>query len=643
LLNDLPAFREKHQQAYQMSAVPELRWNSGFVSSCDGDMQSRDETLLVCYEISVVRLGFGQSLVASGRRDLKALLPDAVAMALLACKTFATLDVHTDRALQELKLPSDFRVPLRRELARLAELGFLVPWPDISTPVPRRTSMRIHDVAVLSRNRPDALMRTIRTHLMHAREFGRMPRVSIMDSSTDDVSREVSEKNASAAAAEFGTEIRYADNTRKINFAKRIASRAELRPDLLAFALGDSYDCGRDTGSNRNALLLAHVGRSFLSSDDDVVCEPRGTIEAGPLWRLTSKSDPTTVTLYESLAGARSEVSPASKCIFEAHESLLGRTLGELVIDLGSRGSAIEAVPGSTLRGLVDGSARIAVTSSGIVGDSGARFPGFYLWRSEVRDQLTIVSDSIYERLVSSRQIAKIVRTPTVTTGHFLMSTHLAFDQIDRPLPPFFPVMRGQDLTFGRVLRLCHAGNHIGHVPYAMIHQPVEDRLVSMSNLWPTDGTPAFANILELCLEASSPGLLNSALDRDRTRALGRALRELAALDVLEFESIVRTKLIEKTANRVVEQGRQLDALSNTTAWSRDLERLRNQTILRWQDDIPVAASELVASRGTIEGARLTRNLIAAYGELLESWSDITTAAKDLENRGQGLFEPAVG
>ncbi|HEY0709950.1 MAG TPA: hypothetical protein VGG33_24260 [Polyangia bacterium] len=232
-----------------------------------------------------------------------------------------------------------------------------------------------------------------------------------------------------------------------------MATRAGVDPEVAHFALADLLDCRHDTGSNRNALLLAHIGHAFVSSDDDVLCEPRLAPDNGSWLHLTGKSAPTRVRLFGSVEEANAAHPITNACVFAAHEALLGKSVGALLAARPASATKTDDLGSGTRRALVAGKARVSVTSSGIVGDCAARFPDFYLWEPEVRSQLQDASFETYRSLVESRQISRSAATLTIASSPFLMSTHLAFAG-DVVLPPFFPVLRGIDAK-----KRCHQHN----------------------------------------------------------------------------------------------------------------------------------------------------------------------------------------
>jgi hypothetical protein len=414
----------------------------------------------------------------------------------------------------------------------------------------------------------------------------------------------------------------FAGRREKRHFSENLAAESQLPIDLISFALGDPHGCGNDTGGNRNTLLLAHVGRVFLSTDDDVIAEPRTLAgEEPPIF--SSSGDPTEVIAFEDQDSAKQSTSPLTGCLLDAHEALLGHPLEALR-------DASTPVQG----------ARVMVTSSGIVGDCGAQFPSFYLWNHiGVERQLCDLDDHRYERVAYSRQILRVVRRPTVTAGTLLMSTHFALDA-RQLLPPFMPVLRGQDLNFAKVLRLCFDHGFIGHVPVAMPHVPIDKREVLRGSLWPRNRGRAFGVILSACLDGISSAALHS---RDtglaRLRACGRQLQELASASPQELSKLVARQLLDQEAGRLRRlHERLMRHEGSTRPWVRDMRSMLEDRVAMLLGSCSLAAYDLSHGRDETAQIQLTQLLISRFGALLEHWPTLFTAAKTLRERGRGLF-----
>ena len=213
------------------------------------------------------------------------------------CDRWDTLAGHAARIRQTLSLPASAGPELLQRLESLVADGLLRS--RASEGASRRLS--IEHLAIPTRNRPAALDRCLRSHALHLRD--RTLTFGILQSSSDDHSS-ATRTAVDEVAATLGIRVQMATAADKQRFADRIAKEAQLPPGLVAFALTDSQGCEHDTGSNRNALLLGHAGLPFLSTDDDVVCEPRTYVRREGL-RFSSSGDPTDLVVVESLAAGR--------------------------------------------------------------------------------------------------------------------------------------------------------------------------------------------------------------------------------------------------------------------------------------------------------------------------------------------------
>lgn len=442
---------------------------------------------------------------------------------------------------------------------------------------------------------------------------------------------------AAEVARTWGMSVEVADLRARAAFAERLAKAAGLPPSLLRFALGDSHGCGRDTGANRTAMQLACLDRVVLSSDDDTLCRPHGGV--ADRIRVTSEHDPTQVQLFASLAAAQQAVPPANVSLFLAHEQLLGHNLNDLLATRTPEATTIDDLSGSLIASLVGGRARASVTSSGLLGDSGARYPSFYLRRPEVRDQLRSLPEDDYASLLTSRQIVRLTRSPVLGSGDFFMSTHFAYDGRTF-LPPFVPVLRGQDITFARMLRMSTPTQLIGHVPVAVLHQPIDERRVDRAQLAPAGETTAFSYLLEACLRTAASATKGVPPGPPRLAAIGQHLRDLAAQDESVRNDLIRNVVAEATTVSLSRTEELVRALGTTTgAWVEDMQCLMLNERQRLYLARPIA-SDLAERFGAERARSLMPVMLDEFGQLLESWPAIREAARTLIALETGLFSP---
>ena len=173
------------------------------------------------------------------------------------------------------RLPRD---AILRALVEMANAGLLISERALLTSLaqeerPTEELPKLAAWGVLTRNRPEAVSQCVRTFSANLQEHRRDATCTVIDSSPADLAART--LSALLRGAPSGSELWYAGVAEKAAFAEQLARASGLDSSLTRFALLDVEHVGRDTGTNRNALLLAHAGAPFLSVDDDVLCDIR--------------------------------------------------------------------------------------------------------------------------------------------------------------------------------------------------------------------------------------------------------------------------------------------------------------------------------------------------------------------------------
>jgi hypothetical protein len=575
-------------------------------------------------EFTATPLGDGTALVlASAGPALR--LDAELAGVLTRRREPDSLAGHAAHLARTLNHPPAARGELLARVERLVAQGLLVRWP---APTADDQPAAIRWLGVPTRDRPAALARCLKSHLVHVHEKGRRLDVSVIDSSGPDGAA-ATRVVVAALAAEFGCRVALVTAEERRAYAGRLAAAAGVPPDVALFALV-ADERWLDTGCNRNALLLAHVGRAFLGSDDDVVAAPRAAASFDRV-ALTSAGQPSAVGLFRDEPEALAAVPAWSGSLLDAHERLLGRALGGL---LGAASGWEEMGPElSRLAG--EGRGDVRVTTTGILGDCGSRYPTFYLWEASTRSQLRALPDEEFRALVESRQVLRAPAAPTVGTGAVLMTTHVAFDH-RRTLPPFFPAFRGQDLAFGRLLRGACPDALIAHLPCAIRHVPAVARRASADCLWPVPGRLSFATLLSACLALAGHGLGGAIGEERRLFLLGRTLRELAEGPPEELRAQLHEHLATSLATQVAGWREELEAPGPHSPWRRSLRRFVEESLEGLAALRPMEPVELGELGPAAEAEAL--RLLRRYGQLLERWPELVAAARTLAAAGRGLI-----
>ena len=234
------------------------------------------------------------------------------------CSQFATLDEHAEKIGQARELePAQIR-EVRGQLYHLVSLGLLfsddclravssgiadgglaaVRSREFSAEQHQNSDAsvcaRITTLGVPTRNRPEALYRSVLSYAKCATRYDRKIRFLIADQSNDSEIRAANLANLQKIKAEFNADIRYAGVAEQEDFALKLAQASDVPFSSVAFAMLNPDHFPLAIGANRNALLLATVGEVAIEVDDDTRCEVAKLPIASNKLVLTSKGDPTT-------------------------------------------------------------------------------------------------------------------------------------------------------------------------------------------------------------------------------------------------------------------------------------------------------------------------------------------------------------
>ncbi|HEY1378618.1 MAG TPA: hypothetical protein VGF55_17595 [Gemmataceae bacterium] len=297
--------------------------------------------------------------------------------------------------------------------------------------------------------------------------------------------------------------------------------------------------------------------------------------------------------------------------LFAAHESLLGRRVA-------------------------DGTA-VAVTTAGVLGDSGMGSPVYLLTlRGESWARL-VRSEAAYRRAVAGRGVVRAVTRPTVGELASCMALNLGLDNRG-VLPPFLPVQRNQDGVFAGLLRAADPAAWRGWLPWAVVHDSPGPRPAA-ADPWADAAAIRTGQAVQILVRLAAGHVAGGDVAA-RLRGLGAALQEFAALPPAEFERVLHDQWRQQLAGL----GAQLaDALRRHDGrpdfWADDVRHL----LTAWRDGLadPGAAvpADLAGSFGREPARALTRRLVGRFGQLVSEWPDLVAAARDLRARG---VRPAV-
>jgi len=412
-------------------------------------------------------------------------------------------------------------------------------------------------------------------------------------------------------------DVRYADLTSTSRFAAQLESRG-CPKKMVAFALYGYPDATVSPGRNRNAALIHFAGDAFLSSDDDIVCNPVSFHAGKQNIRELKHGSSSLDTYFFTTVREATMAAPRLSCdLLAEHCNLLGMTHKATFDEENHRPEEIE-----------NSRSQVLLTSSGVIGDSGIPHPlSFLLARDPIRMRFRQAAED-RGTVQISRSIIRGTSYPAVTRhGPFFTTTVTGFDN-RHLLPPFLPSNPGEDTLFGVLLTIAHTNAYWGHVPVGHLHDPGVARTYAL----PPSAPDAVHVMIDLALQLN----IAAAGADNRLIEIGKALEEFAACDEMTFAirmNIVRSRIVNKWtagASALVALGSQVDDSSTLAlrSWLAAMTRsLDEQSFLSSGNGFNM----MLASNVTLQ------RLMLDYGQLLQYWPRIIKSALELRGMGTRL------
>jgi len=357
---------------------------------------------------------------------------------------------------------------------------------------------------------------------------------------------------------------------------------------------------------------------------------------------LTS-ADPTAFRFFRDRAQALATQEEEAEDVdwLGLHEGMLGRTFADLCAEHGGPGP--EDVATATDRLLLAAcspSGRVAVTSAGLAGDSAMGSPFHYFLLEGDAEERLLERPKALDDILQGRALCRSVELPTVGDGALFMTYAVGFDH-RRILPPFFPVLRGHDDLFGRTLQTVFPDRLLGHLPWAIAHDPPGLRRETPEAILEVSAGPPFLRIVQALTVQGGPSIPAGLGDAARFRALGRLLKDAGSLAPGSFHELIRPLALGQAGSRLARLEAALDRNgSRLGPWSDRLafwlEASRKALLEPTWPTVP----DLLPGRSETEALLLATFLLRQFGELLESWPDLLEASRRLAERGMRLVRP---
>jgi hypothetical protein len=546
---------------------------------------------------------------------------------------------QAERRRESLPVNGRQFVQTKHRLQQLAQRGFLVAAESLIEDCRRHAAFAtlppIASIGITTRNRGGVLRRGLISHFENRRRYERSTDYVVIDDAADSESENRTRAELLHLRREFDLPIRYAGRAARRRFAAALSRESGAPPDLTEFALLGLPPCPLTTGAARNSLLLATAGDRFVMVDDDSVCRLTPCPASEPGMALNSRRDPTEFWFFPDPQSTLRETAFQETDFLGLHESLLGRDVGACLPqpeDFASL-SLHAAAPAFDGR-LRCWGGRVRASMAGVLGDSGIGSTGYLFVDAASQKRLTR-SESGYLAAVGSRQVLRSVRRTTISEGTSCIAVNLGLDNRSL-LPPFIPVQRNSDGLFARTLRLCFRDGYLGYLPWVVLHDPEHPRRQDLEDYWRHVRQLRTADWVIHLLQASGAPYDGSS-DAGSLRRLGEQFEDWGSLDGIDFEELLRQQVWRSVGSVFSAQSKPEAPPAGEQFYARhrrkyaDIlrERVTERDYLLPSDLQPVAADEEVYALG--------REIIRRFGELLQAWPELYSAAARLRERGVEL------
>lgn len=388
------------------------------------------------------------------------------------------------------------------------------------------------------------------------------------------------------------------------------ATKDTVPEDVIEFALFSKDFLNKidtiDTGTHRNAALLATIGQRIIFSDDDVLCQFYQIKNNHRKLKIDHKDVKTFYFENKNILDLAIDYSTESNLtnIITAHQKLLSAKAD-------------------------DDQTSVLATMTGVHGESIADTPIHLLRQVHYLTDEDLYRSAKINKLVLSYSKDYLVRKKPHFVSMFSGLNNEAM------LPPFFPIARNQDGIFAATLMACLPHSLIGQVPWVVKHEHFPPRTYKESDI----SNYSF-KLNTLIISLLNHYTKNSQTKTDAStkhgyKEVGKFLENFSKISDSDFIKFMQNYLSDNIERITLELGKYLVADNNySKEWQKDIKKyLTNAQKYKKTEQFCIPQELHNGNRNLKENTVLTKHLINMYGKLLYYWPDIIKSIKNNTNK----------
>ncbi|MDP9050960.1 MAG: hypothetical protein M3O31_09620 [Acidobacteriota bacterium] len=479
-------------------------------------------------------------------------------------------------------------------------------------------------IAIPTKGRAEALGNCLESIVADPAVGTRNLSILISDASDGEVEAASTRATIESIAAKSSISFIYLGERYKRLVSQRLI-KENIPSDVVKFCLSIGQGFQNHYGANRNLILLATIGHRVLGCDDDVMFYGPDESNTNRI-ECFDHHDPYEYDWHSDHDSCLSDTVPNCNSILSFHGAFLGATVPQIVKD--PRTDHSKSCECIVLNALT-GQGYVSVTTMGTLGSPTTLSPLPLLFSCRRKLPLNENNNGLQiDQLASTLKVKRFVHKAAF--GHrtpFLAAVY-GFDN-SRLLPPFFPIGRGEDSLWGKLLSESGV-DFFMHLPSTTLHQrPKAHRGYSISAPAAFRQTQ-IVDLLQECLGHALLGRTHASLDR-QMNDFSAFLSTTATLSTRSFTSFLNGLRRSQAKRHLDKISSYLDGKYTLYEWQRDsLKECRSSVESALCEEslwIPVEAQ--MKQTDTI--AKALKEKFRLYAQLLNYWPLMREVTKDID------------
>lgn len=474
----------------------------------------------------------GNLLLHNTRNGKRAMVTPEVYATLVRCNRFKTLENHTADIIKHNPALKGQQADIRKVLQSMLDSGIMHSAKTACEKLKQNAVNNTGEkeptapvVAILTWERPEALERLLESVVTNCNTED-FHRLYVIDDSRKAENISQNQSLVKRFASEVSSPLQYFGRAEQRSLVDELVKQFPEHESSIHFLIehsrwGDHWTAGL----SRNLALLLSCGRRLVMMDDDAICDVYDPPAAKH--NITFSDNPREADFFGSEQEWAHLKQPINPDPINRHMRCLGLTFSEALTVLGQEHLKPAGLANATALQLseLQVDSAVMITECGSLGCPGTRNNTWLPVMAPVSLNRMLASVKKTTQALGSRKAWSGRNQP-----HFAprsnMSQITGFDN-RKMLPPYLPIMRGQDRLFGIMLDFVFPESVVLDYPWAVPHLPLPERRWRDRDL---DFTPAgsFPKLFnEKIIEFKS--VCPSASPVDRLSALSTWFNDMAS------------------------------------------------------------------------------------------------------------------